>query len=111
MQEQAHSLAPDILEVFARKGMTGGCGSVQVGNSNGTVVRRVMQITSDFAKVPFDQLKIIDFGCAEGVFAIEAALRGADVFAFDGRTERMKDGEQIARRLGLSNLRFEQRDA
>jgi len=69
-----------------------------------------MQISSDFAKVPFNQLKIIDFGCGEGVYAIEAALRGAEVLALDGRDERMKDGVRAAARLGLTKLRFEQTD-
>jgi 2-polyprenyl-3-methyl-5-hydroxy-6-metoxy-1,4-benzoquinol methylase len=57
-----------------------------------------MQITSDFAKEPFSQLKIIDFGCGEGVYAIEAALHGAEVLASDARDERMKDGVRAAAR-------------
>jgi hypothetical protein len=106
--ERVYPLDSDTLELFALKGTQGGCGTVQIGNSNGVKVRRVMQITSDFAKVPFNQLKIMDFACGEGVYAIEAALRGAKVFALDARTERMKDGVRAADRLGLTNLRFEQ---
>src|SRR5262249_49332341 len=53
---------------------------------------------------------IIDVGCGEGVYAIEAALRGAEVLALDGRTERMRDGVTAADRLGLINVRFEQTD-
>jgi hypothetical protein len=63
----------------------------------------VIQITSDFAKVPFNQLKIIDFRCDEGVYAIEAALRGAEVLALDARDERMKDGVRVSTRLGLAS--------
>jgi hypothetical protein len=37
-------------------------------------------------------------------------LRGAEVVAIDGRTERMNDGIAIAQRAGLTRLRFEQRD-
>jgi SAM-dependent methyltransferase len=69
-----------------------------------------MQIIRDFAKVPFKELRICDFGCGEGVYAVESALRGADVVAFDGRTERMEAGVNLARRLGLGNLKFEQVD-
>jgi 2-polyprenyl-3-methyl-5-hydroxy-6-metoxy-1,4-benzoquinol methylase len=44
------------------------------------------------------------------VYAIEAALRGTRVLAVDGRTERMCHGAEIAARLGLTNLTFEQND-
>jgi hypothetical protein len=108
--ECVYPLDRDTLELFALKGTGGGFGAVQIGNGNGVKVRRVMQITSDFAKAPFDQLKIIDFACGEGVYAIEAALRGAEVLALDARTERMKGGIGAAERLGLSNLQFEQMD-
>jgi SAM-dependent methyltransferase len=108
--ERVYPLDADILELFASKGTQGGCGTVQIGNANGVKVRRVMQITSDFARAPFDQLKIVDFGCGEGVYAIEAALRGAEVVALDARTQRMNEGARAAERLGLTNLRFEQTD-
>jgi hypothetical protein len=108
--ETVRPLDLETLELFCLKGTKGGCGTVQIGNANGVRVRRVMQITSDFAQASFHQLKIIDFACAEGVYAIEAALRGAEVLALDARTERMNDGARAAERLGLTNLRFEQTD-
>jgi hypothetical protein len=42
-----------------------------------------MQLIRDFAKAPFNELRILDFACGEGVYAIEAALRCANVVAFD----------------------------
>ena len=108
--EIVHPLDLETLELFRLKGTEGGCGTIQIGNANGVKVRRVMQITSDFAQASFHQLKIIDFACGEGVYAIEAALRGAEVLAVDARTERMNDGARAAERLGLTNLRFEQTD-
>jgi SAM-dependent methyltransferase len=69
-----------------------------------------MQIIRDFSKAPFEQLRIFDLACGEGVYAIEAALRGAEVVAFDGRSERMQAGASLARRLGLDKLKFEQAD-
>src|SRR6516165_6152447 len=108
--ERVYPLDADTLELFRLKGTQCGCGTVQIGNANGVKVRRVMQITSDLARAPFSQLKIIDFGCGEGVYAIEAALRGAEVVALDARTERMKEGARAAERLGLTNVRFEQTD-
>ena len=108
--ERVYDLDPETLALFRSKGTYGGCGTVQIGNANGVKVRRVMQITSDFARASFRQLRIIDFACGEGVYAIEAALRGAEVVALDARTERMKEGARAAERLGLAKLRFEQMD-
>jgi SAM-dependent methyltransferase len=105
--ERVYPLDSDALELFALKGAYGW---FPAGNVNGVKVRRVMQIIRDFAKVPFKELRICDFGCGDGVYAIESALRGADVVAFDGRTERMEAGVKLARRLGLGNLKFEQAD-
>ena len=105
-----HPLDPEALKLFAAKGTQGGIGPPQVGNANGVKVRRVMQITSDLTKVPFEELRIVDLACGEGVYSIEAALRGADVLAVDARSERMDEGARTAGRLGLSNLTFEQND-
>jgi SAM-dependent methyltransferase len=73
-------------------------------------VRRILQLTRDFSGDSFDRLRILDLACGEGVYSIEAALRGAEVVAIDGRTERMDHGIAIARRTGLQRLRFEQGD-
>jgi SAM-dependent methyltransferase len=69
-----------------------------------------MQVIRDFSKKPFGQLQILDLACGEGVYAVEAALRGAEVKALDARTERMGGGMKAAERLGLANLSFEQED-
>ncbi|MBI4473847.1 MAG: methyltransferase domain-containing protein [Acidobacteria bacterium] len=110
LSEHVYPLDPDTLELFALKGIEDGCATPQARNANGVKVRRVMQIIRDFAKKPFDQLRILDFACGEGVYAIEAALRGAKVVALDARTERMNEGAKAAKRLGLENLGFEQTD-
>jgi SAM-dependent methyltransferase len=104
--ERIHHLNSEDLEVFSRKGRD----RPRNANANGLKVRRVMQIIRDLAKPPFDQLRIFDFACGEGVYAIEAALRGANVVAFDARMERMSEGKKIKDHLGLDNLRFEQTD-
>src|SRR6266478_5544725 len=98
--ETVHPLDPETLKLFAAKGTQGRPGIPQVANANGVKVRRVMQITSDLTKMPFEQLRILDLACGEGVYAIEAALRGAKVIAVDARTERMDEGARAARRLG-----------
>jgi SAM-dependent methyltransferase len=103
-------LDQQTLDLFARKGTQDGSAVPQMGDENGLKVRRVIQLIHDFSKKPFDQLSILDLACGEGVYAIEAALNGATVKAIDARTERMKEGEQAAKRIGLHNLAFEQMD-
>lgn len=101
----------DALRFFASKGLTGGRGvPAWAGEANGARVRRILQITADITRVPLSEITILDLGCGEGAFAIEVALKGARVLALDARTSRMQEGEQIARRLGLDRLRFEQAD-
>ena len=98
------------LERFSRKGFEGGPGIPQSGLANGVKVRRIMQITRDFARQTNGGLRALDLGCGDGVYAIEAALRGIQVVAVDARTERMQQGAACAKRLGLDNLTFVQQD-
>ncbi|MFH1062762.1 MAG: class I SAM-dependent methyltransferase [Candidatus Omnitrophota bacterium] len=102
--ECVYPLDNETLELFA------GTQNPQGFNPNAVKIRRIMQITRDLAKKPFDQLKILDLACGQGVYAIEAALRGAKVLAIDARTERMNQGIKIAESLKLKNLKFEQVD-
>jgi len=108
--ERVHELDAESLALFAGKGVQPGKTTHQSGANNAVKVRRVLQITRDFATVPFEKLRILDLACGEGVYAIEAGLRGAAVLGIDARNDRMQFGECAAARLGLSNVRFEQRD-
>jgi SAM-dependent methyltransferase len=69
-----------------------------------------MQLTRDLARRPFEALRILDLGCGEGVYAVEAGLRGAQVVAIDARTLRMSLGAACAARHGLDTVRFVQDD-
>ena len=69
-----------------------------------------MQVTQDLAG-PLDGLRILDLGCGEGVYAVEAALRGATVLAVDAREDRMGEGRGIAERHGIEGVEFQLRDA
>lgn len=111
MAESIRKLDADALALFARKGLEAGPGAPQVGEANAVKVRRVMQVTRDLAGRPFEDLRILDLGCGEGVYAIEAGLRGAEVLALDARTERMDLGTACADRHGLANVTFRQEDA
>jgi 2-polyprenyl-3-methyl-5-hydroxy-6-metoxy-1,4-benzoquinol methylase len=105
-EESVHILDSETLNLFARKGCEAGPGAPQVGQANGVKVRRIMQITRDLAGRPFPNLRILDLGCGEGVYTIEAGLRGAEVLALDARSQRMDQGAACAERQGLTHVRF-----
>jgi 2-polyprenyl-3-methyl-5-hydroxy-6-metoxy-1,4-benzoquinol methylase len=109
-EESVRELDAEALALFARKGWEAGPAAHQTGESNGVKVRRITQVTRDLARRSFDALRILDLGCGEGVYAVEAALRGARVVAIDARTERMSLGAACAERHGLDRLRFVQDD-
>ncbi len=104
------TLDSEALDLFARKGREGGPDIPQAGLANGVKVRRIMQMTQDLSVKPFGDLRILDLGCGEGVYSIEAGLRGAQVVAVDARTRRMDEGRACAERHGLDNVRFLQQD-
>src|SRR5205823_428296 len=79
-------------------------------NGNGVKVRRVMQLTLDLSNKPAGQLRILDLGCGDGVYSIEAGGRGSQALAVDGRTVRMENGIKIAQRHNLSQISFVQED-
>jgi SAM-dependent methyltransferase len=108
--EFVRELDAEALALFARKGWEAGPGAPQTGEANGVKVRRIMQLTRDLARRPFEALRILDLGCGEGVYAVEAGLRGARVVAIDARTLRMSQGAACAARHGLDTVRFVRED-
>jgi 2-polyprenyl-3-methyl-5-hydroxy-6-metoxy-1,4-benzoquinol methylase len=109
-EERFHKLDDEAIRLFAAKGAEAGPDAPQIGRENGLKVRRIMQITRDLSVKPFEALRILDLGCGEGVYAIEAGLRGAEVVAVDARDQRMSRGATCAARHGLENVRFIQED-
>lgn len=105
-----HPLDAEALLLFAQTGEEAPPGAPQVGEKNAVKLRRVMQLTADLACRPFGQLRILDLGCGDGVYAIEAGLRGAEVLALDARAQRMERGAACAARHGLGNVTFSQQD-
>lgn len=85
----------EAIQLFEEKGVI-----------NAVKVRRIMQLTNDMTSKPFSDLSVLDLGCGEGVYSLEAGLRGAKVTGLDGRDHRLKDGREVADRLGLSNVNF-----
>lgn len=109
-EECVRKLDADALELFARKGTEGGPDVPQAGQMNAVKVRRIMQITRDLTPRPFAELRVLDLGCGEGVYAIEAGVRGAEVVALDARTRRMNQGAACAARHNLGTVQFVQED-
>jgi len=108
--EAEHHLDPATLELFENKGQEQGGAVAYAGKANAVKVRRVSQILCDLVSSQAGKLRILDLACGEGVYAIETALRGAEVLAVDARNERMSEGARAAERLQLTSVRFEQKD-
>ncbi len=82
------------------------------GPENAARVRRIRRLLSVIHGRGDDLagLQLLDLGCGEGVFAIEAALAHASVLAVDGRDERMNEGRVIADELGLDTIEWVRAD-
>ena len=77
------------------------------GNGNAVKVRRISELTKKFSTKNFEDLRILDLGCGEGVYSLEAAMNGASVVAIDGRNNRLKYGEEVAKNHGLDKVDFQ----
>ena len=73
-------------------------------------LRKVLKIASDFARKPLSDLRILDLGCMEGLFAVEFALHGADVMAVDAREENLIKLKFVKEALKLDRLQIVQDD-
>lgn len=67
-------------------------------------LRRALQIVADAAGRPLDQLRVLDLGCLEGLYAVEFALHGAQVVALEGREGNLEKTRLAKDALGLDNL-------
>lgn len=78
------------------------------GPENAARVRRIVGLIAAVHATSKDWsgLRVLDLGCGEGLFALEAALHGAHVTAIDGRDERMAAGRALAAELQLNNVEF-----
>ncbi len=58
-----------------------------------------------------DDLEVLDLGCGDGTTAIPAAKLGANVLGVDIASNLVAAGNARARRLGITNCRFQEGDA
>ncbi len=73
-------------------------------------LRRTVQIIEDISQKPLDKLRILDLGCLEGLYAVELALRGANVVAIEGRLANIEKARLAKEVLSLKNLELVQED-
>ena len=66
----------------------------------------ILQLISDLAARPVDQLRVLDLACLEGVFALELASHGAEVVGVEARRSHVARAAFAAQALGLDNVSF-----
>lgn len=65
--------------------------------------RRYLQAAGDAAGRRWEELRVLDLACEEGIFGIEAARQGASVVAVEGRPGNVARARFAARALGLGD--------
>src|ERR1700733_12539493 len=70
------------------------------------LLRRVIQTIADLSVKPWEQLRILDLGSLEGIYALEFASHGAQVVGIEGRESNNAHARFAAEALGLSNVEF-----
>lgn len=73
-------------------------------------LRRVIQIVSDVCGSSFENLRILDLACLEGLYAIESAFHGAEVIAIEGRKANLEKARYVKEVFSLNNLELIQDD-
>ncbi len=69
--------------------------------------RRYMQIAADITRKPWEEISFLDLGCLEGLYAIEAGLRGCKrSVGIEIREQHIVKAEFAKKVLGLTNTQF-----
>jgi ubiquinone/menaquinone biosynthesis C-methylase UbiE len=76
---------------------------------------RYCQIVADHIFVPgakrsWQDLRVLDLACLEGIYGIEMALQGAQVVGIEGRAANLAKARFVQEVLGLKNIQFYQDD-
>lgn len=67
-------------------------------------LRRILQIISDFAGKPLNQLRVLDLACLEGHYGIELAMHGAEVVGIELREANLAKARFAKEQLGLDRF-------
>ena len=73
-------------------------------------VVKFLQLIEDTLHRPLSELRILDLGCGEGLYALEFAQHGAEVVGVEGRIPSLAKAEFCRRLFQLDKLRFEEGD-
>ena len=73
-------------------------------------VRSILQSAADALAIPLSDARVLDLGSAEGVFAVEFALHGAEVLAIEGRAGNVEKIQLVRNALALERLKVVQQD-
>lgn len=76
------------------------------GGDNWRIVK-FLRLVADTLKRPFEELRVLDLGCGEGLYAIEFAQQGSNVIGVEGRPQHVAKADFCKRALGLQNVTFE----
>lgn len=71
--------------------------------TNSFCVKQIVQLVADLTNRPFSELRILDLGCHEGMYAIELAKQGATVVGIEGREANIVKAKFASEVLGLGN--------
>jgi ubiquinone/menaquinone biosynthesis C-methylase UbiE len=77
---------------------------------NALHLNRIVQAVADAAGRSLSELRVIDLGCLEGMYAVEFARHGAEVVGVEGRAANLEKARFAQEVLSLDNLRFVQDD-
>src|SRR5882724_8002850 len=69
-------------------------------------LRRIIQTIADLSGKRWTELRILDLGSLEGLFAIECARQGAHVVAIEGRETNNAIARATVKSLALPNIKF-----